>query len=122
MGQWLDRVEADILNSKGEEDLSFWAAVAQWDAQLVRYLANGKLDQDSCSTLLQGYLKERSRASAREFGSVLEHLEFVAEMLSEQARGTGQSAPDELVAAVQYLCKQLRSAVGDEGLVVDQDS
>ncbi len=121
VGQWLDRVETDILNSEGE-DLSFWSAVARLDTQLVRHLLSGKLDQESRSTLLHGYLRERPRASAREFGTVLEHLEFVAEVLSERVPGTDQTAPEELVAAVQELCKQLRSAVGDEGLVVDEDS
>jgi tetratricopeptide (TPR) repeat protein len=90
-----DNVEPDIWNSLTESD-----------ALLVRALAQGNI-KEAVGDIVAGYKRAKERgASPRQFGSVIEHLDFVTRMYAEapqrlrlQAeRDTLQELKDKLIA------------------------
>lgn len=113
---WLDRVERAILESEGA-DVSFWGAVAQIDCDLARCLFQGGLDRDDATDLARRYLEQAVRGSFRQFSSVLEHLEFLTEMLEsigaqkKVAKGSRDEAR-RLGKQIDDLRGQLEAALG----------
>ncbi|MCC6714969.1 MAG: CHAT domain-containing protein [Gammaproteobacteria bacterium] len=77
-------------------DPSYWNSVVVPDCRLVAALAGGVIEDAEVAEIAAGYRAALERGSSRrEFGSVLDHVEFVIEM----ARGAGQKQA--------VLCEQL---------------
>ena len=104
----LDRVEKDI-NESSDQDLSFWSAIALLDAKVVRHLAHGDLDRDEqLDKLIAGYQEEAARATAREFSSVVEQLEFLHAMLDEALDRPRKTVRKRLAKALETMLEKLR--------------
>ncbi len=109
----LDRVEVDIVEAEGR-DLSFWPAIAELDAEVVRRLRHGDLDRDDHMTLLvQGYSRAATGVTAREFSTVLEHLEFLHAMLDEELDRPRKTGRKRLAKALRSMLDKLRPMAGD---------
>ncbi|MGE0822055.1 MAG: CHAT domain-containing protein [Candidatus Binatia bacterium] len=85
-----------------------WSLLTEPDYALATALAQGTVDKQK-ETIAEAYLAVRKRGgSAREFRSVLEHLDFLVEMWrSEMASAAGKRQGEALVAIrdqVQKMC------------------
>jgi hypothetical protein len=86
-------------------DPSYWNSVVAPDCRLVAALASGAIEDAEAAEIGAGYRAALERGSSRrEFGSVLDHVEFLIEM----ARGAGQNQ-----AAAREQLERLARALTD---------
>ncbi len=86
-------------------DPSYWNSVVAPDCRLVAALAGGAIEDAEVAEIAAGYRAALERGSSRrEFGSVLDHVEFLIEM----ARGAGQRQ-----AALREQLERLAKALTD---------
>ncbi|MEZ5446355.1 MAG: CHAT domain-containing protein [Gammaproteobacteria bacterium] len=86
-------------------DPSYWNSVVAPDCRLVAALASGLIEDAEAAEIGAGYRAALERGSSRrEFGSVLDHVEFLIEM----ARGAGQKQ-----AALREQVERLAKALTD---------
>jgi hypothetical protein len=89
--------------SRERTDPSYWNSVVAPDCQLVKALASGAIEDADLATISAAYRDALDRGSSRrEFGSVVDHVEFLIEM----ARGAGQKQA-ALCAQLERLAKLL---------------
>jgi tetratricopeptide (TPR) repeat protein len=82
---WLGKIE-QLADEKDRKEPNFWNGTIKPECELVRGLMEDALDARQ-DTILKGYLAARQRgASAREFRSVTEQLDFLIAMLSSQTK------------------------------------
>ncbi|MCB1718816.1 MAG: CHAT domain-containing protein, partial [Candidatus Competibacteraceae bacterium] len=75
-----------IADAKDREEPNFWNGTIKPECELVHGLTENALDVRQ-EAIVKGYLAARQRGvSTREFSSVIEHLDFLIEMLSGQAK------------------------------------
>jgi len=83
--EWLDRIE-QIAAEKDRQEPNFWNGTIKPECELVRGLTDNALNTRQAA-IVRDYLAARQRgASAREFRSVSDQLDFLIEMLSRQTR------------------------------------
>lgn len=111
----LDEVEtwcrkAQALAAERElQNPDFWNSVVKPDCDIVIALARGSLKDDK-KEILQGYIRAQQRgASQVQFGSVLEHIEFLMDVASEAPRATKKLAAEARV--LQEIVDQLNNIV-----------
>lgn len=78
----LQRVQ-EAMRGAGEElrrSPTFWQAVARSDGQLVQRLAGNESPTD-LADIIAGYVDASRLGSPREIGSILDHLDWIAEIL-----------------------------------------
>jgi hypothetical protein len=84
----LGSVRAD-LDSRLAGDMAFWAEASRIDCDLLRTLAENSLDEKLLEDLISRYQEVRQFASRRDFGSVLDQIEFLVAM----ATAAGKADP-----------------------------
>lgn len=77
---WLDRVQNDLVAEGTGPSRDFFWAIARIDTDLVRHLLQ-RNPESEVERLVRRYQQEIWLASVRELRTVLEHLDFVTEML-----------------------------------------
>ncbi len=105
----IEEIKKDARSGQNK-DLSFWNAIALVDADLVRYLGQAKSDGRVCCRIAKDYKAQRRRATSREFHSVTEHIQFLAEMLEESTNGG--RATRGLAADLRSILNELGDAEG----------
>jgi hypothetical protein len=92
----LNSVQAD-LDSRLSGDPDFWAEASRIDCDLLKALSAGSLDATSLDDLILRYQEIRQIASRREFGSVLDQIEFLVVMATASGKTeTGRRLRDLL--------------------------
>jgi len=88
---WCRKAQA-LAAERELQDPDFWNSVVKPDCDIAIALARGSLKDDQ-QEILQGYIRAKQRgASQVQFGSVLEHVEFVKEMAAEAPRAKSMTA------------------------------
>jgi hypothetical protein len=109
--EWLRRAENES-RTIDDQDPSFWNAVPLADIAVGRALLAGHLDGDVQQQVVAAYLKAwRRGGSALQFASVLEGIDFVIRILSDESKGA-DSPLAPLCAGLRAVAAQLRSATG----------
>jgi hypothetical protein len=112
LDMWLRRAEAAALPAD-ETEPSFWNAITSADVKLMRLLALDisaiPVEAEWQNEVVEAYLQPwRRGASSLKFASVLEHLEFVAEVLTDGAE-QGVSRRYTLSIATRSIAERLRT-------------
>jgi tetratricopeptide (TPR) repeat protein len=107
---WLSKAEETARMADGGEP-GFWNAVTLADVVIGRALASGKLiEPESQKDVIEAYLRPWRRGASRlKFDSVLEQMEFVAEVLRE-GPASSKAARAGLVKALRSIIDHLRAA------------
>lgn len=101
ISEWCETARS-FAEEKDRQAPSFWNSVVMPECDLVKALAGNVLDEQK-QAILEAYRNARARgASPREFSSVTEHLEFLAEM----AEGAGRDV-QKLAAGLREIVEQL---------------
>ncbi len=109
---WCAMAEAAAAE-KDQIEPDIWSSLAKSDALLVRALAQGNLKEVS-EEIVAGYSRARVRgASPRQFGSVIEHLDFIVRMYAEAPQKIRLRAERD---ALQELKEKLELIGGEEGM------
>ena len=85
---------------------SFWDEVMLYDGQLALALLTGTLKGKTMAALVDRYRDARRRASPREFASVLDQVEFLANMAVKMGKKDIASSLDQLGKALQPLKRE----------------
>jgi hypothetical protein len=95
---------ADAQGPRDDEDVpSFWAGVDLADGRLIRFLADETLP-DRLPEVLDGYRRGwRRGGSPLSLNSVMEHIDWMTDMLVPVTNGDPQSPPAALLRALQLL-------------------
>ena len=97
-----------LLSAIVEQNASepnFWSEVTAVDCLLTRHLASGSLDKHQAEIVEQYQLARKRGASSREFRSVLEHLEFLSNILESSSKKLRRRAAQiKVLKAIRDLC------------------
>ena len=108
--EWLRRAEQKAREADVDNP-DFWNGVPVADIALGRALLQGRLDASTQQEVVAGYLRPwRRGASAVQFGSVLEQLDFLIQILDGEPAGDNQRLP--LCVGLRAIAAQLRAATG----------
>lgn len=108
--EWLRRAEQKAREADVDNP-DFWNGVPVADIALGRALLQGRLDASTQQEVVAAYLRPwRRGASAVQFGSVLEQLDFLIQILDGEPAGDGQRLP--LCVGLRAIAGQLRAATG----------
>ena len=106
---WCRKAEVQAVE-KEVQNPDFWNTVVKPDCDLLLGLATQTLDQDK-QRIVDGYLRAKRRgASPREFRSVLEHLEFLADVTS----GSKSKKAKAQLEALRDIKRQLQAHMAGE--------
>jgi tetratricopeptide (TPR) repeat protein len=107
------KVITDAAADRDRKFPSFWNAVIEPDCLLLKHLAKRSLDEAATDVVTDAYLNARKRdASPREFRSVLDQLEFYANVL---ASAPNEKINREMVNALGTVGARLGSGQIDGG-------
>jgi CHAT domain-containing protein len=81
----LEEIERNAAEQNASEP-NFWSEVARAECLLARHLASGNLDKNQAEIVEQYQLAQKRGASSREFRSILEHLEFLSNILESSSK------------------------------------
>lgn len=117
---WLKRVET-VVDGYTTADLSdFWNAIAKTDLDVIRSLhsvaPNQQVAKENAKRIAKGYLRELKTATARDFSSIVEHMEFLVEVLSEEIESetkTQRRKRERLLLQFTEIYDQLHPALED---------
>jgi len=76
----------NVANRQNENEPNFWSEVIPADCLLLRHVASGKLDKNQTEIVSRYQRAQRRGASSREFRSVLEHLDFLSNILESTGK------------------------------------
>jgi hypothetical protein len=96
----LEAVRAELMHMEQDEGPQFWQDSLRVDCQLLETVHKGAATAAQVASLAQEYLSWRDYASAREFASICDHLDFLVVM----------SGP---LAELNPLLASLREQVGN---------
>jgi hypothetical protein len=96
----LEDLKASLAQQSQEKD-SFWDEVMLYDGQLALALLTGSLNGKTMSALADRYQDARRRASRREFASVLDQIEFLADMAFKMGKKDFAKSLDQLGKILQ---------------------
>lgn len=125
IGDSMPAATENVLNSVDRQlaqdaRTDFWGLVTRADLQLVRGLLAGKIDADDRQRLLDVYRAICVRAgSPRQLRSVIEHLEFIAEMYSSAKSPQARQLSAQLVLGARELRQLSGSPAIDTRAVAD---
>ena len=108
---WLKRAEAEAaLADAGEPE--FWNAIILADVLLGRALTSGEVVKPECQkAVIEAYLRPWKRGgSPLKFASVLEQIDFVAEVLTGDRPAASKETRAALVTALRFIAGRLRAA------------
>ncbi|NTU74662.1 MAG: hypothetical protein HGA86_00890, partial [Anaerolineaceae bacterium] len=118
IGEWCEKVRG-FAEEQDRQDPNFWNSVVNPECDLVQALAGATLDEKK-QEIVDAYRHAKARgASPREFGSVIEHLEFLTEM----AQGAGKDIHKlamllrEIAGQLASLAESIRNKPGWGGMI-----
>lgn len=101
--EWCEKARA-YAQEKDRQEPSFWNSVVVPECDLVEALAGNALDERK-QAIIDAYRNARARgASTREFRSVVDHLEFLADTAADVV---GHEAIQKQAAALREIVEQL---------------
>jgi len=101
--EWCERARA-CAEEKDRQEPNSWNSVVTPECDLVQALAGTTLDQQK-QAIVDAYTYARSRgASPREFRSVIDHLEFLADMAADAGK---RKVVQQQAAALREVVEQL---------------
>ena len=98
------------LADAGEPE--FWNAIILADVLLGRALTSGEVAKPECQkAVIEAYLRPWKRGgSPLKFASVLEQIDFVAEVLTGDRPAASKETRAALVTALRFIAGRLRAA------------
>ena len=103
IGEWCEKARA-FAEEQNRQNPSFWNSIVKPECDLVQALADGTLDEQK-QTIVDAYRNAKARgASPREFSSVIDHLEFLADIAAD---GSKRKEVKQQAAALREILEQL---------------
>ncbi len=103
IGEWCEKARA-YAEEQDRQNPNFWNSVVKPECDLVQALAGSSLDEQK-QAIVNAYRHARARgASPREFRSVLDHLDFLADMAAD---GSKRKEVKQQASALREIVEQL---------------
>ena len=109
IGEWCEKARA-FAEEQDRQNPNFWNSVVKPECDLVQALAGNTLDEKK-QAVVDAYRHAKARgASPREFRSVIDHLEFLADMAAD---GSKRKDVKQQAAALREIVEKL-APLGEE--------
>ncbi len=103
IGEWCEKARG-FAEEQDRQNPSFWNSVVKPECDLLQALAGSTLDEQK-QAVVDAYRHAKTRgASPREFRSVIDHLEFLADMAAD---GSKRKEVKQQAAALREIVEQL---------------